>query len=256
VCTHPSSAFEKVTANVDSAVHELNVTYPVLIDSDRKVWRAFQNHYWPADYFIDAKGRIRHHHFGEGDYEESERVIQELLRESGASGVSESTARPTGDGIEAPPNDEFPWSPETYIGYARAENFASPEHVSQNRVATYSVPASPGLDEWGLGGSWNVGPEHAVLAAAPGRIRFRFRGRDVHLVLGPAPNGTPVRFRVTVDGAPPGADHGADVAADGTGEVRRPRLYQLIRLRDPAEGRTVEIEFLDPGVQAFVFTFG
>ena len=252
----PEFGFEKVNANVDSAVHELNVTYPVLIDSDHKVWRAFRNHYWPADYFIDANGRIRHHHFGEGDYEESERVIQELLRESGASGVSERRARPTGDGIEAPPNDEFPWSPETYIGYARAEHFASPEHVAQNRVATYSVPASPGLDEWGLGGSWNVGAEHAVLAAAPGRIRFRFRGRDVHLVLGPPPNGTPVRFKVTVDGAPPGADHGADVDADGTGEVRRPRLYQLIRLREPAEGRTVEIEFLDPGVQAFVFTFG
>jgi thiol-disulfide isomerase/thioredoxin len=252
----PEFGFEKVPANVDTAVHDLSVTYPVAIDSDHKIWDAFHNQYWPADYFIDAKGRIRHHHFGEGDYEESERVIQELLKENGASGVTDSIARPTGTGIEAPPNTEFRWSPETYVGYGRAENFASPEHVAHDRATVYSLPATPGLDEWGLGGSWNVGAEHAVLAAAPGSIRFRFRGRDVHLVLGPSPNGTPVRFKVTVDGAAPGDDHGADDAADGSGEVREPRLYQLIRLREPAEGRTFEIEFLDPGVEAFVFTFG
>lgn len=252
----PEFGFEKVPANVDTAVHDLSVTYPVAIDSDHKIWDAFHNQYWPADYFIDAKGRIRHHHFGEGDYEESERVIQELLKENGASGVTDSIARPTGTGIEAPANTEFRWSPETYVGYGRAENFASPEQVAHDRATVYSLPATPGLDEWGLGGSWNVGAEHAVLAAAPGRIRFRFRGRDVHLVLGPSPNGTPVRFTVTVDGAAPGDDHGADDAADGSGEVREPRLYQLIRLREPAEGRTVEIEFLDPGVEAFVFTFG
>ena len=252
----PEFGFEKVPANVDTAVHDLSVTYPVAIDSDHKIWDAFHNQYWPADYFIDAKGRIRHHHFGEGDYEESERVIQELLKENGASGVTDSIARPTGTGIEAPPNTEFHWSPETYVGYGRAENFASPEHVAHDRATVYSLPATPGLDEWGLGGSWNVGAEHAVLAAAPGSIRFRFRGRDVHLVLGPSPNGTPVRFKVTVDGAAPGDDHGADDAADGSGEVREPRLYQLIRLREPAEGRTFEIEFLDPGVEAFVFTFG
>lgn len=252
----PEFGFEKVPANVDRAVHDLDVTYPVVLDSDHKIWNAFQNKFWPADYFVDAKGRIRHHHFGEGDYEESERVIQELLRENGASGAADDSARLTGTAIEAPPNDEFQWSPETYIGYGRAENFVSPEHVTQNHAAQYSLPANLGLDEWGLAGTWNVGAEHAVLGAAPGRIRFRFRGRDVHLVLGPPPNGTPVRFRVTVDGAAPGDDHGADVAADGSGQVREPRLYQLIRLRAPAEGHTFEIEFLDPGVQAFVFTFG
>ena len=252
----PEFAFEKVPANVDSAVRELNVAYPVVIDSDHNIWRAFHNQYWPADYFVDAKGRIRHHHFGEGDYEEAERVIQELLRENGASGVADTPASPTGAGIEAPPNSEFQWSPETYIGYGRAENFASPERVVRDRATTYSLPAAVGLDEWALGGSWNVGAEHAVLAAAPGRIRFQFRGRDVHLVLGPSPNGKPVRFTVTVDGAAPGDDHGADDAPDGSGEVRQPRLYQLIRLRQPAEGHTFEIEFLDPGVEAFVFTFG
>ncbi|HEX6806888.1 MAG TPA: thioredoxin family protein [Gemmatimonadaceae bacterium] len=252
----PEFGFEKVPANVDSAVHDLDVTYPVVLDSDHKIWDAFHNQYWPADYFIDAKGRIRHHHFGEGDYDESERVIQELLRENGASGVADSSARLTSTAIEAPPNSEVRWSPETYVGYARAQNFASPERVTQNRAATYSLPASLGLDAWGLAGSWTVGAEHAVLAAAPGRIRFQFRGRDVHLVLGPSPNGTPVRFNVTLDGAAPGDDHGADDAADGSGDVREPRLYQLIRLREPAEGHTFEIEFLDPGVQAFVFTFG
>lgn len=252
----PEFGFEKVPANVDSAVHDLGVTYPVVLDSDHKIWDAFHNMYWPADYFIDAKGRIRHHHFGEGDYEESERVIQELLKENGTSGMGDSSARLTGTAIEAPPNSEFPWSPETYVGYARAQNFASSEHVARNHAATYRLPATLGLDEWALGGAWNVGAEHAVLAAAPGRIRFQFRGRDVHLVLGPPPNGTPVRFRVTVDGAPPGDDHGADDAADGSGQVREPRLYQLIRLREPAQGHTFEIEFLDPGVQAFVFTFG
>lgn len=252
----PEFGFEKVPANVENAVHGLNVTYPVLIDSDHKIWGAFHNTYWPADYFIDAKGRIRHHHFGEGDYEESERVIQELLRENGAGGVVDSSARLTGTAIEAPPNSEFRWSPETYIGYGRAENFASPEHVAHDRATMYSLPSSLGLDDWGLSGSWKVGAEHAVLAGAPGTIRFQFRGRDVHLVMGPSPNGTPVRFTVTVDGAAPGDDHGADDAPDGSGEVSEPRLYQLIRLREPAEGHTFEIEFLDPGVQAFVFTFG
>ncbi len=252
----PEFGFEKIPANVDSAVRDLGVTYPVVIDSDHKIWDAFHNEYWPADYFIDAKGRIRHHHFGEGDYDESERVIQELLKESGHSGAIGDSVRLTGTAIEAPANTEFRWSPETYVGYRRAENFASPEHVVHDHAAAYSLPATLDLDDWALGGSWNIGAEYAVLAAAPGAIRFQFRGRDVHLVLGPSPNAAPVRFRDTVDGAAPGDDHGADDAADGSGVVRRPRLYQLIRLREPAEGHTFEIEFLDPGVQAYVFTFG
>ena len=242
-------------ANVKTAVSDLNVTYSVPIDSNHSIWTGFRNEYWPADYFIDGKGRIRYHHFGEGEYERSEGVIKTLLRENGATGLDESMVRITAEGPEAPPSNDVR-SPETYVGYARGENFASPERMASNSRRNYSPPAKPVLNQWGLGGSWNVGAERATLESAPGKIVFRFHSRDLHMVLGPPKNGAPVRFRVKVNGAAPGDDHGSDSAADGTGEVRQPRMYQLIRQKEPIKDVTFEIEFLDPGVEAFSFTFG
>jgi cytochrome c biogenesis protein CcdA/thiol-disulfide isomerase/thioredoxin len=251
----PEFAFEKERANVEKAVRDLKVTYPVAIDSDYKIWRAFNNEYWPAHYFIDGKGRIRYHHFGEGEYAESEAVIQELLKENGATGLN-GTVSVSADGVEAAPSKGNVHSPETYIGYRRAEHFASPEPIAQDSKKTYSAPARPSLNQWGLSGSWNVGEESAVLKAAGGKIVFRFHSRDLHLVLGPTKRGKPIRFRVKLDGTAPGDDHGADAAPDGTGEIKEHRLYQLIRQKGDAEDRTFEIEFLDPDVQAFAFTFG
>jgi len=251
----PEFGFEKERANVENAVRELKVTFPVPIDSDHRIWQAFRNGYWPADYFIDGKGRIRYHHYGEGEYDKSERVIQELLREIGAGGFDAGTVRISADGAEAPPSDDVR-SPETYVGYARAEKFASPERVARDAAKTYSVPPRPSLNQWGLGGSWNVGAESAVLQQAPGKIAFRFYSRDLHMVLAPSKNGKPVRFRVMLDGAAPGEDRGVDSNADGAGELRQPRMYQLIRQKGRVRDRLFEIEFLDSGAQAFSFTFG
>ena len=251
----PEFGFEKERANVENAVRELKLAYPVAIDSNHAIWQAFNNEYWPADYFIDGKGRIRYHHFGEGEYVETERVIQELLRENGATGLNLSPVSLSADGVEAAPSGDVQ-SPETYVGYARTEHFASPERLAQDARKTYSAPARPSLNQWGLSGSWNVGAESAALQGAPGKIVFRFHARDLHMVLGPAKNGKPVRFRVTLDSGAPGDDCGLDSASDGTGEVRDPRLYQLIRQKGRVRDRTFEIEFLDPGIQAFSFTFG
>ncbi len=251
----PEFGFEKDPANVKSAVLDLKAAYPIPIDSDHAIWSAFRNEYWPADYFIDAKGRIRYHHFGEGEYVKSERVIQALLRENGATRLDESTVAITADGPEAPPSEDVR-SAETYAGYARTENFASPERMSRDSRKTYSLPATPALNQWGLGGTWKAGAESDTLDSAPGKVVFRFHARDLHMVLGPAKNRTPVRFRVKLNGAAPGDDHGSDSGADGTGEVRQPRMYQLIRHKGPIEDMTFEIEFLDPGVEVFSFTFG
>jgi cytochrome c biogenesis protein CcdA/thiol-disulfide isomerase/thioredoxin len=252
----PEFAFEKERANVEKAVRDLNVTYPVAMDSDYKIWQAFNNEYWPAHYFIDGKGRIRYHHFGEGEYDQSERVIQELLKENGATGLSGTTVSVSAAGVEASPGNGNARSPETYIGYHRAEHFASPEPLAKDSRKTYSAPARPSLNQWGLSGAWKVGEESAMLQAAGGKIVFRFHGRDLHLVLGPTKDGKLVRFRVKLDDTAPGDDRGSDTAPDGTGEVREHRLYQLIRQKGDVEDRTFEIEFLDPGVQAFAFTFG
>ena len=251
----PEFGFEQDPANVKKAVADLNVAYPVPIDSSHAIWRAFRNEYWPADYFIDATGRIRYHHFGEGEYEKSERVIQALLRENGATGLDESTVRITAGGAEAPPSEDEQ-SAETYAGYARTENFASPERMARDSRRTYTLPANPALNQWGLGGSWKTGAESDTLESASGRIVFRFHSRDLHMVLGPGKNGTPVRFRVRLNGAAPGNNHGSDSAADGTGEIRQPRMYQLIRQKGPIQDVTFEIEFSDPGVEVFSFTFG
>jgi thiol-disulfide isomerase/thioredoxin len=252
----PEFAFEKDQANVAKAVSDLKVKYAVAIDSDYKIWQAFNNQYWPAHYFIDGKGRIRYHHFGEGEYDESERVIQQLLKENGATSLSAGTINVSATGVEAGPSDGNVRSPETYIGYERAENFASTQPLAKDSRKIYSPRARLSLNQWALGGSWTVSPESAVLQGAPGKVLFRFRARDLHLVLGPSRGGKPVRFKVTLDGTSPGEDHGSDTDANGVGTVEEHRLYQLIRQKGAVEDRTFEIEFLDPGVQAFAFTFG
>jgi thiol-disulfide isomerase/thioredoxin len=251
----PEFGFEKDPANVKRAVSDLRVTFPVAIDSDHSIWSAFRNDYWPANYFIDRKGRIRHHYLGEGEYEKSERVIQELLRENGAAGPNGGPVRITAAGAEAPPSEDVQ-SPETYAGYDHAERFVSRVRSAHGSVRTYTPPLRPSLNQWGLGGLWNVGAERSMLQAAPGKVVFRFHSRDLHMVLGPAKGGSPVRFKVTLHGAAPGDDHGVDAAADGSGEVREPRLYQLVRQKGRVKDQTFEIEFLDPGVEVFSFTFG
>ncbi|MBV9080602.1 MAG: redoxin domain-containing protein [Elusimicrobia bacterium] len=251
----PEFGFEKDLPNIERAVREYGVEYPVAVDSEYGIWDAFGNMYWPADYFIDRTGRIRYHHYGEGDYDTSERVIQELLRENGGSDAARAGVRLSAPGAEAPPSDTIA-SPETYVGYRQAERFASPERVQQDRRASYSVPARLALNNWGLAGQWNVGGESGVLAEAPGKIAFRFHSRDLHLVMGPNASGSAVRFTVKLDGAAPGRDHGVDTAPDGGGVVREPRMYQLIRQTGAVRDRTFEIEFLDPGAHAYSFTFG
>jgi thiol-disulfide isomerase/thioredoxin len=243
----PEFSFEKVPANVENALRDLKVAYPVAIDSNYKIWQAFNNEYWPAQYLIDGKGRIRYHHFGESDYREIEGVIQELLKENGATGLQWANVSLPADGVQAAPSADID-SPETYLGYRQAERFASPERLAHNSGKIYSPPAMPALNHWGLSGSWNDGAESALLQETSGKIVFRFHSRDLHLVLSPTKDGKPVRFRVTLDGAAPGANCGSDSAPDGTGEVREPRLYQLIRQKDQIKDRTFEIEFLDPGV--------
>ena len=252
----PEFAFEKERSNVEKAVRDLHITYPVAIDSDYKIWEAFNNQYWPAHYFIDGKGRIRAHHFGEGNYAESERVIQELLKENGAPALAEGLLNVTGTGAEAPSDSKNVGSPETYVGYKRAGNFASAEPIAKDSRKTYSPQPRLSLNQWALGGSWKVGDESAVLESVPGKIVFRFHARDLHLVLGPTKNGKPIRFTVKLDGTAPGDDHGADTDAAGAGTVQGNRLYQLVRQKGAVEDRTFEIDFLDPGVQAFAFTFG
>jgi cytochrome c biogenesis protein CcdA/thiol-disulfide isomerase/thioredoxin len=253
----PEFAFEKDIANVRQAVHDLNITYPVAIDNRYAIWKAFANEYWPAHYLIDAEGMVRYHHFGEGQYEETERVIQQLLKEQGATQSDALSALlVNATGAQAAPTLSDVKSPETYLGYERQDNFSSPQAVRKNAPARYTAPLALMLNQWGLAGQWNVRAEDALLLSSPGTIRFRFHARDLHLVLGSASSGRPVRFRVLLDDAAPLDDRGVDVDADGTGLVTGHRLYQLIRQKGPIEDRTFEIQFLDPGVEAFAFTFG
>ena len=251
----PEFAFEKSEANVRDAVRRLGVDYPVAMDNDFAIWRAFKNQYWPAHYFIDAQGRIRHHHFGEGDYEGSERVIQQLLKEAGAADVAADVVQIQAQGAEAAAAMDQLGSPETYVGYARAENFRSPGGLARDAVKTY-VASPLDLNDWSLVGRWRVTREHAELAAAGGRVSFRFKARDLHLVMGPGATGATPRFRVLIDGQAPGADAGSDIDAKGVGRIDQQRLYQLIRQSGAVRERTFEIEFLDPGAQVFAFTFG
>jgi len=252
----PEFAFEKNIGNVKQAVAKLKIDYPVAIDNDYAIWRAFNNEYWPADYFIDAKGQIRHHFFGEGDYAESEKVIQQLLAEAGRGNLPVDMVSVNATGAEAAPDAADVQSPETYIGFARSENFASPGGAVGDTPHVYSTGDLKQLNDWGLAGDWTVGGQSATLNKTDGAISFRFHARDLHLVLGPSADGKPVRFRVTIDGAKPGESHGADVNADGEGVVTDHRLYQLVRQSGPVMDRTFTIQFLDPDVQAYAFTFG
>ena len=253
----PEFAFEKEPDNVRRAVADLKITYPVALDNNYAIWQAFNNQYWPAHYFIDATGHVRAHHFGEGNYDESERTIRTLLTEAGQSGLPPpGMGGAKAVGVEAPPDEAHDQSPETYVGYRRADNFASPGGFAQDQAHVYSAPAALTLNQWALGGSWNVDPEKAVLGASGGKIQFRFYARDLHLVLGPGSDGKPVRFRVTLDGAAPAANHGADTDSSGSGIIERQRLYQLIRQSGDVGEHVFSIEFLDPGVQAYSFTFG
>jgi cytochrome c biogenesis protein CcdA/thiol-disulfide isomerase/thioredoxin len=250
----PEFAFEKDPDNVRRAVRDLKIAYPIALDADLKIWQAFNNEYWPAHYFIDAEGRIRAHHFGEGEYDQSERIIRKLLAEAGYKDVPGGTVNPDAQGAERAPTMDV-LSPETYVGYNRGANFAD-DHVAQDKPSDYKAPASLNLNQWSLDGNWTIGPQMTVLNRAPGRIAFRFHARDLHLVLGPTFGKTQVRFRVTLDGHAPGDAHGVDTNAAGEGTVTTQRLYQLIRQDGTVTDRTFTIEFQDPGVQAYSFTFG
>ena len=251
----PEFAFERNINNVRAAVSNLKIEYPVAIDNEYKIWRSFDNRYWPAHYFIDAKGRRRFHHFGEGEYDQSEQAIQRLLGEAGNGDVPQSLVTVNASGVEAAPSVDGDRSPETYIGYDRARNFASPGGIVENERHVYAS-ASLLLNQWSLSGDWTVRGENAVLNGVGGSIVYRFHARDLHLVLSPGTEGKPIRFRVTIDGNAPGADHGTDTDAYGQGVVDSQRLYQLVRQNDVISDRTFAIEFLDPGVQAYAFTFG
>jgi len=252
----PEFAFEKDQLNVSNAVRNLGITYPVAIDSNYAIWNAFHNEYWPAHYFIDGQGMIRYHHFGEGEYDKSEEVIQQLLKEKNASLKAVGMIQVDGSGAQAAADIDDDESPETYIGYARQQNFATPEKIKHDAPNSYTTPTDLGVNDWGLAGKWKIGGESATLQETPGKIVFRFHARDLHLVLGPGKGDHPIRFRVLLDGAPPLDGHGADVDGQGNGTVNEYRLYQLIRQKGKVEDRTFQIELLDPGVEAFAFTFG
>ncbi len=252
----PEFEFEKDVGNVRRAAKEMKIQFPIAIDSGHAIWNAFHNAFWPALYFVDAEGRIRHHHFGEGEYDRSERVIQQLLAESGATTNGHDLVAVEGKGVEAPPDWNSLRSAENYVGYARTQGFASAGGLVADRSHVYAGPARLSLNAWSLSGDWTVREQAVLLNKPDGRIVYRFRARDLHLVMGPAAAGTTVRFRVLIDGKPPGQDHGDDVDDKGVGTATEPRLYQLIRQREPIGDRQFEIEFLDPGIQAFSFTFG
>lgn len=252
----PEFAFEKNLENVRRAVKDLRVDYPVAIDNDHAIWRAFQNEYWPALYLVDGQGRLRHHYFGEGEYEQSEKIIQRLLAETGSRGIGHELVSVQAGGVEAAADWSSLESPENYVGYERTENFASPGGAVLDTRHVYAVPARLSLNQWGLSGDWTVKKQAIALNRANGRIVYRFHARDLHLVMGPAARGTSVRFRVLIAGQPPGAAHGMDVDGQGNGAVTEQRLYQLIRQPKPISDRLFEIEFLDSGVKSFAFTFG
>jgi thiol-disulfide isomerase/thioredoxin len=252
----PEFSFEEDLDNVRRAAKEMSVTYPVAIDNDRAIWRGFANHYWPALYFIDRSGQVRDHHFGEGNYEESEMRIRQLLAAGGGGGIDRELVSVEAHGPEVGADWGSLKSPETYVGHHKAAKFASPGGAAVDTRHLYAVPPRLRLNQWALSGEWTVKPEAAVLNAAGGRIAYRFHARDLHLIMGPAARRGAVPFRVFIDGQPPGAGHGSDVDDQGNGTVTEQRLYQLIRQSGPIFDRQFEIEFLDSGVEAFAFTFG
>ncbi len=252
----PEFPFERDVDNVRWAAKDMTVEYPIALDSDYGVWRAFSNQYWPAVYIADAEGRIRHHQFGEGGYEECERVIQRLLREAGGEAIADDLVSVAAHGFEAQADWTSLESPETYLGYQQAQNFASPGAARYDEPRTYVAPDSLGLNQWALAGDWTIERGASVLNGAEGRIAFRFHARDVHLVMGPGSRDSSVPFAVRVDGEPPGAAHGGDVDEEGRGTLAQQRLYQLIREPGAIADRTFEITFLAPDVEAYCFTFG
>jgi len=252
----PEFGFEKNVDNIRRAAKDMSVEYPIAIDSDFAIWRALNNEYWPALYIVDTQGRIRHHQFGEGGYEQSERIIQQLLAEAGNAGIGRDLVSVDARGAEVAADWDSLRSPENYVGYGRAESFASPGGAVRDKPHVYAAPARLRLNAFALSGDWTVGRQATALNKPNGRIVYRFHARDLHLVMGPAARGTAVRFRVLIDGRPPGAAHGIDVDEQGNGTVTEQRLHQLIRQAQPIADRQFEIEFLDSGVEAFAFTFG
>ena len=252
----PEYRFEKDIDNVRREAKALRVDYPVAVDSESVIWRAFNNQYWPAQYFIDAQGRVRHYHFGEGSYEQSEMVIQRLLAEAAAVGIGDDLVSVDARGFEAAADWASLKSPENYVGYERTEGFASPGGATRDKSRMYEVPARLRRNDWALSGDWTIKRDAVELNKPNGRIAYRFHARDLHLVMGPLAPGTAVKFRVLIDGEPPTAAHGIDVDEQGRGTVTEQRLYQLIRQPKPVTDRQFEIEFFDPGVEAFCFTFG
>jgi thiol-disulfide isomerase/thioredoxin len=252
----PEFDFEKNIDNVRQASKDMRVDYPIAVDSDHALWRAFRNNYWPALYFVDTQGNIRRHQFGEGDYEESERIIQQLLAEGGKGDFDHGPVSVHAVGAEAAADWVNLKTEENYVGYERTENFVSRDGTLWDKRHAYVAPARLWLNHWALSGNWTVGKQSIVLNGANGRIVYRFHARDLHLVMGPASPGKSSRFRVFIDGQPPGAAHGVDVDNQGNGTVTEPRMYQLIRQTGPIADRQFEIEFLDSGVEAFSFTFG
>ena len=252
----PEFAFEHDIDNVRRALRQMRIEYPIAIDNDYAIWRAFDNHYWPALYFVDARGRVRQHQFGEGAYDRSEGVIQRLLAEAGVAGSGAGIVSVDASGVEAPADWASLKSGENYLGYDRTENFGSPGGAALNRRRVYAVPSRLRLNQWALKGDWTVGNQAAVLNASNGQIAYRFHARDVHLVMGPSRQGSAVRFRVSIDGQPPASAHGADTDEGGNGAIVEQRLYQLIRQPGPIVDRQLEIEFLDAGAETFAFTFG
>jgi hypothetical protein len=252
----PEFTFEHDVDNVRSAVHARSITHPVALDNHFAVWRSFNNHFWPARYVADARGRIRHHSFGEGGYEETESVLRRLLAEPGAADLGPDPAPVDARGIEAAADWANLRSAETYLGYDRTVGFASAGGVEPDEPHDYSAPGHVRLGHWALSGRWTVGSESSTLHASGGHLASRFHARDVHLVAAPTAPGSTVRFRVLLDGRPPGPDHGLDVDGDGHGGITEPRLHQVLRRHGPVAGSTVEVEFLDPGVEVYAVTFG
>jgi thiol-disulfide isomerase/thioredoxin len=252
----PEFSFEKDLENVREALKQMRVTYPVAVDSDHAIWEAFANQYWPALYFVDAEGRIRHHRFGEGDYDRSEIVIQQLLAEDGVEGIGGELVSVDPQGPEVAADWGSLGSGETYLGYRRTDGFASPGGLTPNEARVYDIPDRLRPNHWALSGDWTATAEAVVLNEPNGRIARRFEARDVHLVMGPPARGSSVPFRVFIDGEPPGAAAGSDIGADGSGELIEQRMYQLIRQHGPITHRLFEIEFLGAGAEGFAFTFG
>jgi thiol-disulfide isomerase/thioredoxin len=245
----PEFTFEHETDQVRRAVKERGIDYPVALDNDFAIWTAFDNHYWPALYFIDTDGVIRDQHFGEGRYAQSERIIQRLLD------VDREPVPVEGVGVEAAAAWDQVRTPETYLGYARTAQFSLPVGAVLDKGRAYELPARLPLNQWALSGEWTIGSESVVLARAGGSIAFRFHARDAHLVLSTGAQ-DPIPFRVVLDGAAPGSSHGVDVDEQGNGELLDGRMYQLVRQHGDISEHTVEITFHKPGAQAYAFTFG